>query len=76
MEDDSLVKHIIEFNLPEEASELKLALDGSKWFGVIWEMDSWLRQQIKHHGDEGLQPVRDKLYEFMDRVGVSFDDVP
>ena len=33
------MKAILEFNLPEDNQEFKLATKGSYWWHVCWEMD-------------------------------------
>jgi len=69
------MKAILEFNLPEETDEHKLALDGAKWMSVCHELDQWLRSIQKHSDVKTLKvdEVRERLHEEMDSVGLSFD---
>jgi len=46
------MKATLEFNLPEEQSEFNFANKGADWWHVCWQMDQWLRGQIKYMPDE------------------------
>ena len=65
------MKAILEFNLPEDKVDFDLALQGSDWKHVCWEMDQLLRKHIKYNEDlseEQLrvyEGVREELYGFM-----------
>lgn len=67
------MKAILEFNLPEESSEHQTAVDAAKWKGVLWDLDQWLRSQVKHGGKTELQPVRDQIHELMAEDNLQFD---
>ena len=77
------MKAILEFNLPEDNQEFKLATKASDWWNVCWEMDKWLRQQYKYMSDDeyskdtydAYYEARQKLFELMNDNGVSLDDV-
>ena len=77
------MKAILEFNLPEDNQEFKLATKGSDWWHVCWEIDQWLRSQYKYMPDEFYSEdryntyveAREKLFELMQENGVSLDDV-
>ena len=77
------MKAILEFNLPEDKSDFNLALKGSDWWHVCWEMDQWLRAQYKYMPDEGYSEdkyntyveAREKLFELMSENGVNLNDV-
>ena len=77
------MKAILEFNLPEDNQEFKLATKASDWWNVCWEMDQWLRQQYKYMSDDeyskdtydAYYEARQKLFELMNDNGVSLDDV-
>ncbi len=69
------MKAILEFNLPEETAEHKLALDGCKWMSACHELDQWLRS-IQKHSDQkilNVDEVRERLYEELESAGLSFD---
>ena len=65
------MKAILEFNLPEDKVDFDLALQGSDWKHVCWEMDQYLRKEIKYNDDNSdykinvLQKVRDEFHQFM-----------
>lgn len=40
---------ILKYNLPEETEEFETAVNGSKYKSVIWELDQYLRSEIKHN---------------------------
>lgn len=69
------MKAILEFDLPEEEGQHKLALDGWKWMDVCNELDQWLRGIQKHTDQKTLtvDEVRDRLHEEMSSSGLSFD---
>ena len=74
------MKAILEFNLPDEQSEFTTACTGAKWVHSMWELDQWLRSQMKYHDHEmsedeynAYERVRDKLYEVMSNNNISFD---
>ena len=77
------MKAILEFNLPEDNQEFKLATKASDWWNVCWEMDQWLRKKYKYMPDEeyssdkydAYYEAREKLFELMNENGVSLDDV-
>jgi hypothetical protein len=62
------MKATLEFNLPEEDAEHRMAIDGSNWKYVVTEMDEYFRSQIKYQDLSGevtkaLQTARDNLHE-------------
>lgn len=69
------------FRLPEEESEHRLAVNGAAWCLVSWEMDQWLRDQLKYGGrglktaDEALQKAREQLLELIESRGISLEDI-
>ena len=82
------MKAILEFNLPEEKSEHLAAVKGTQWYLAMYDLDNWLRDQIKHPPsleDECqffidtraiiLQNVRDKLREIRQDNFVSFEEL-
>ena len=69
----------LEFSLPEELSELKLAAEASKWRLVVAHLDGELRQKLKY--DElteetaaAYRLVRELLREEMGVYGLTFDE--
>jgi hypothetical protein len=71
---------ILKFKLPDEEPEFRSAVDGAQWKLVAWEIDQYLRGQVKYASDEtpdavvdALQAVRDRLHEEMGSHSVSFE---
>jgi hypothetical protein len=63
---------ILKFNLPDDQEDFNIALDGSKWALSMWEMNNWLRSQIKHPPEgmsddtyKAFEDARDQLYEIL-----------
>lgn len=66
------MKAILEFNLPEDHLEFDVAIKGGDWSHAMWELNQWLRSQIKHPPDtmsddtyKAFEDTRDKLYEIL-----------
>ena len=59
------MKGVLEFTLPEEQEEFKLAQDAWKYSIIIDEMFNWLRSLEKHQNVKKLtvEQVRTKLVE-------------
>jgi hypothetical protein len=60
------MKGILEFDLPEDECNFKIASTAMDWALTILEMDRWLRDKLKHghefkNTDEALQFMRDYL---------------
>jgi len=71
---------ILKFTLPDEQSDFELATDGYKWQLVAWELNQWLRSQIKYAPEEMSQDVydafeqsREKLHEIKRDYILKFD---
>lgn len=60
------MKVTIEFDGFEEKEELRNALDGDKWKGVVWEMDQELRK-ITKYGFIGQREATDQERESAER---------
>ena len=74
------MKATLEFNLPEDKQDFDLATKGSDWWNVCWDMDQWLRGEMKHpSGDmsdetyEALQKCREKLRELIHDNNLNLD---
>jgi len=75
------MKATLEFNLPEEKQNFNLAIKGSDWWYVCWQMDQYLRKRVKY--DESLseeqrevyEDMRGELWRMMNESNVSFDEV-
>ena len=75
------MKAILEFNLPEDQPEFNNAIKGGDWKHVCWQMDQYLRKEIKYNDDNSdykikvLEEVRDELYGFMNENNVDLYEV-
>lgn len=69
------MKAILEFNLPEEAAEHKLALDGGKWMSVCFELDQWLRSLEKYENRDtvNVSEVRSRLHEEIEGLALHLE---
>lgn len=73
--EEAVMKAILEFDLPEESSEHKLALEGGRWMSVCHDLDEWLRS-VQKHGDRktvSVDEVCARIREEMDSHGLSFE---
>ena len=72
-------KIILEFDSIEEAQDARNAIDGWKWKHSMWELDQWLRSEIKYK--EGLSQetydaydkLREKIREILDDNGLNIE---
>lgn len=64
------MKATLTFDLPEEREEFDLAANGYKWNLVAWDLDQWLRGEIKYQERNELQPARDKLNVLVHEYGL------
>ena len=75
------MKAILEFNLPEDDHEFKMATQGASMHSVLWEMDQWLRAQYKYMPDteysedkyEAYENARNQLRDIMFENGINLD---
>jgi len=74
------MKAILEFNLPDDQDDFKLATNGINWYLVCWELDQELRAKTKYAPDslppdkyDAYQEIRDLLREYMSDRDISFD---
>ena len=71
----------LKFNLPEEQPEFNTAIKGGNWKRVCWQMEQYLRREIKYSdslSEEQLrvyEGVREELYGFMNENNVDLYEV-
>ena len=74
------MKAILEFNLPDDQIDFNFATRGGKYYCALWEMDQWLRSQVKYNESltdeqhDTYQKCREQLRECMSDNDVSFND--
>lgn len=59
--DGNKMKHIIEFDLPEEREELACTLQAGQLRTAIYEYDMWLRSKMKY--DDKLTEDQNKVFD-------------
>lgn len=73
-------KVILEFDSVEDQTEINHALNGYKWYLVVWDMDQYLREQLKYNLNlteeqyQVLEEAREKLKEIKSDYNLSFND--
>lgn len=74
-----MAKVTLEFDPGEEREELESAINGWKWKMLVWELDQYLRKELKYNdkltGDayEAVEKVRDMLHELKGDSGLTLD---
>jgi hypothetical protein len=65
------MKAILEFDLPEDKSEMQFAVAGQSFAGILEEYLEWLR--LEDNAERVLNPgaARDTLIEMLQRYGVA-----
>ena len=70
------MKAILVWNLPEEQMEYEVVSRGMDWALTLWDLDQYLRNQLKYHDvGEDYQVIRDKLHELLEERQLSLDMV-
>jgi hypothetical protein len=71
------MKATLEFTLPEEQVEFDCAVDGVKWMSAMWDLDQWLRNQLKYEAEQlskdklnAIKEFRIKLHEILTEEGL------
>lgn len=70
---------ILKFPLPECQEDFETAINSYKWKLAMWDIDQWLRSQLKYRDDykeneyETLEKCRDMLYEKLNDYGLKMD---
>lgn len=62
--------------------DLYMIYHGEDFYFILWDLDQYLRSQIKYHSDDlseekeaAFQLARDKIYELMENYEVDFNHV-
>ena len=76
------MKAKLEFNLPEDQEEFRLANEGQAWANLVFDLDGLLRDSIKYDTEfkgsskvdhDTLQIVRDEIRILMDESSLNFN---
>ncbi len=73
-------KAILEFNLPEEQDEFRMAIDGIKWHLAVWDLNEIIRKKLKYEEltdveFEAWDKCQQKLFGVLEDRNLSLDDV-
>ncbi len=72
------MKITLEFK-DEDAEEALTALDGYKWKLAMWDLDQYIRSEIKYNTDlteqayEALEDCRTKIVRLLDEYNLKLD---
>lgn len=58
------MKGILEFIFPDDEQEFRVASVAMDWYFAMWDLDQWLRSEIKYQ-EKDYQAIRDKLHEIL-----------
>jgi hypothetical protein len=69
----------LQFNLPDDQEDFNMAVNGTKWYLTLWELDQFLRSKVKY--DETISEeaqdiydnIRQKIRELQSENGISFE---
>lgn len=73
-----MAKAILEFDLPEETIEYRLAVNAGNYHAVLWDIDQYLRSKLKY-GEltseqyDALDKTREELHDLMNTYNVTFE---
>jgi len=72
------MKAKLEFNLPDEQAEFRLAARGSDWHTLAWDLNEHLRS-IKKWGEDPdkaafAEEMQKTLHDMMEGRGLSFEE--
>ena len=74
------MKAVLKFNLPEDQSDHRLALDGWKWRSVVCDIADKLRSALKYNDgltpetDAYLDKFREELFQLLEDRGLYLYD--
>ena len=75
------MKAKLTFDLPEDRYEYDMAVNGSKWRNVAWDMYQYLRQMTKYVADDtheeflkAMYQCKDEFIQIMGENGVDLDE--
>ena len=74
-----MAKVTIEFDSFEDREEMESALNGAKWKMLVWDLDQYLRSELKYNDEitgkvyDALQKVRDHLHELKNESGLTLE---
>ena len=75
-------KAILEYNLdlPEDHEEFEHATNARKYHSILWELDQYLRNKVKHPAEnthseytDAMSQVRDELWKILDSYNIDLN---
>jgi hypothetical protein len=73
------MKGILEFDLRDDQKEFETAINADKYKSVIWELDQYLRSEIKYNDKlsndtiTAFELIRDKIREQLNDYSISIE---
>ena len=74
------MKATLEFNLPEDNYDYKLANNAQSMHTILWEMSQWLRSKVKYASDDmseeeyrAYENCRNELLRLLEEENVVLD---
>jgi hypothetical protein len=70
---------ILKFDSVEESEDARTALDGYKWKLAMWDLDQYLRGELKYneklpaHEDKIYEHLRDKIREILNDYNLNIE---
>jgi hypothetical protein len=74
-----MAKVILEFDPFEDKYEMESALNGTKWRGLVWDLDQYLRSELKYNDKlngeayDAVEKIREKLHELKNDEGLTLE---
>jgi hypothetical protein len=67
----------LKFDLPDEESQHRQAMDGAKWEAVVWNLTQAIRNQLKYgpvpkSAEDALEKIRESIQIDMENEGLRF----
>ncbi len=59
----------------DDQDQFTAAIHGIDFWFCLWDLDQWLRSQIKYSDKTEFEEIRDELYNIMHKHGVNLDMV-
>ena len=73
------MKGILEFDLRDDQKEFETACNADKYKSLIWDLDQYLRSEIKYnekldiHTVNAFELIRDKIKEYCQEENISIE---
>jgi hypothetical protein len=63
-----------EYKLPEERAEYEMDCNAQKYYGVLWDFDQYLRNEIKYNNaPKEYEIIREELWRLLSDENISLD---